>query len=100
MKHCPECNVEWEEKESITERFKVRYAREGIPSYLKADGFDTVESAATHTAEAYGCTPEHPRHFGVNHVGIQTRDYDGVSYWKCLICDSTFDRFTMKKVEE
>jgi hypothetical protein len=31
-------------------------------------------------------------------IGIETPDYDGVSYWKCPDCGAVWDRFTNHKV--
>ena len=81
-KNCPSCNTEWEEKETIKEHFENQ-------------GYSTRK--AVQTAAMYGCTPENPKHFGKNVVGIEIRGgYDGVSYWKCQVCETMFDRFTMK----
>jgi len=39
--------------------------------------------------------------FGVNIMGIEIRGkYDGVSYWKCTSCNTYWDRFTERVVEE
>ena len=82
-KNCPHCNTAWEEKETIYEYFLEKYG-------------DPIKARAT--AEMYGDTEEHPKHFGLDVVGIETDNYDGVSFWQCLKCGSTFDRWTMKKV--
>ena len=83
IKKCPNCGVPWERKENIYEFF--RHNR----GYSKKD--------AAEAADMYGCTKEHPKHFGINVVGIETEQYDGVSYWKCEKCGIVFDRWTMKK---
>ena len=83
--HCPSCNIEWEEKQTITEHF----VNEGY-----------TLSKAVQTGAMYGCTPNTPQHFGVNVVGIEIQgQYDGVSYWKCTSCGTVFDRWTMKPVD-
>jgi len=51
--HCPSCNIEWEEKQTITEHF----VNEGY-----------TLSKAVQTGAMYGCTPNTPQHFGVNVV--------------------------------
>lgn len=82
-KNCPHCGTDWEEKETIYERF---IAMGYTPEKAK-------ESAAM-----YGHTDETPRHFGKDVVGIEVMGkYDGVSYWQCQKCDTVFDRWTMKE---
>lgn len=83
---CPSCNIEWEEKETITE-------------YFESQGY--TPRKALQTGALYGCTPETPKHFGKNVVGIEVRgQYDGISYWKCTVCEVVHDRWTMKPVDE
>lgn len=82
-KRCPECGIAWERKENIYEYFR---------DYR---GYSKEEAAKA--AEMYGCTKEDPKHFGINVVGIETEKYDGISYWRCDVCGSVFDRWTMKK---
>lgn len=83
-KECPKCGIEWEEKETIYEFFLNKYQD---------------EEKARKTAECYGCTPENPKHFGKNVIGIEIQGmYDGISFWECQACKSTFDRFTMEEV--
>ena len=85
-KSCPSCNCDWEEKETITEFF----LRKG-----------NTKEEAEKSGAMYGCTPETPRHFGKNVVGIEIMGgYDGISYWKCTECNATFDRWTMKEVDK
>lgn len=81
--HCPKCGTPWEEEETIYEHFLQRYGS---------------EEKARETAAMYGCTPENPKHFGKDVVGIEIPGkYDGVSYWQCQKCDTVFDRWTMKE---
>ena len=80
---CPECNTPWREEETIFQHFLNKGK--------------SVEEAAE-TASHYGCTPQTPKHFGKDVVGIEIQGhYDGVSYWQCKKCEATFNRFTMKK---
>ncbi len=82
---CPECSTPWEEEEIIFQHFLAKGK--------------TVEEASK-TAANYGCTPQTPKHFGKDVIGIQIRGgYDGVSFWKCQKCETVFDRFTMEKQE-
>lgn len=82
IKACPECGIPWEMDVNIYDYFRNR-------GYSKED--------AAKTAEMYGCTKEEPKSFSINVVGIETEQYDGVSYWKCDKCGTAFDRWTMKK---
>lgn len=85
-KRCPKCGVEWQEKETIYEFFLNKYGN---------------EEKARETAKYYGCVPENPKHFGKNVVGIEIQGmYDGISFWECQECKSTFDRWTMKEVDK
>ena len=85
-KNCPKCGIAWEEERSIYEYFLEKY---------------NDETQARKTAEMYGCTPEAPRHFGKNVVGIEVQGmYDGISFWECQSCKGTFDRWTMKEVKD
>lgn len=82
---CPKCKVPWRKEETIYEYFLREYNN---------------EEEARKSAEMYGCTPEHPMHFGVNVVGIEDSEiYDGISYWKCQKCNTYFSRWTMKEIE-
>lgn len=33
-------------------------------------------------------------------IGIETDDYDGISFWECPDCKARWDRFTGKRVDE
>ncbi len=99
-KHCPKCETPWEEKETITEYFTNLFEKEGIPDYAKKDdrgarfkGVVPVKKAATNVAQSYGCTPETPKHFGKDVVGVEM-DRDRVEYWECQKCKVHIDRFT------
>lgn len=86
LKSCPECNVTWEAKETIFDHFRSK---------------GHTVSEARESASHYGCTPENPKHFGVNMMGIEIPGkYDGVSYWKCTECNTIFDRWTQKPAHE
>jgi hypothetical protein len=87
LKSCPQCGIGWEEKETITEHFHNSYTKDGIPEYiLKETPLISVEDAAIKTASNYGCKPDNPKHFSINMYGLETEDYDGVSYWVCTSC--------------
>lgn len=81
-KSCPSCEAPWEAEETIYQHFVNR---------------GKTPAEATKSAEMYGCTPENPKHFGINVVGIEIPGkYDGVSFWKCQECETVFDRWTME----
>ena len=84
-KQCPACAVTWEEEETIYE-------------YFLAQGNDEVE--ARRIAEMFGCVPDNPKHFGANVMGIEVREYDGITYWKCLACEVTFNRWDLKPADK
>ena len=85
MKNCPKCNIAWEEEKTIYDHFLSTGKN---------------EEEAREAAASYGDTKETPKHFGKNCVGIETEEYDGVSYWKCTSCNAVFDRWTMKETDK
>lgn len=81
-KECPVCRIPWKSNDTIYEHF------------LK-EGKSTGE--ARRIALMYGDTVRQPKHFSINHHGVEIHgEYDGVSYWKCHNCNHHFDRWTMK----
>lgn len=97
--HCPNCNITWEEDQTIFEHFYNKYLSGGLPEYLFDDYINdsygvSAYVAALHTASMYGCTSETPRHFGINVIGIEDYSYDGISYWGCTNCGAVVGRFT------
>jgi len=89
--------INWEHEETITEYFTNEYTEKGVPEYLKKQGFFDVDLAAQHTASAYGCRVGQPKHFGANVIGIETDDYDGVSWWHCTVCGVAHSPWNPKK---
>lgn len=85
-KECPTCGIPWEHEETITEYFFRAYTENGIPDYILTKGIKDIKMAAASSASAFGCRPETPHHFGDNVVGVETDDYDGVSWWCCTVC--------------
>jgi hypothetical protein len=84
-KHCPECNITWEQEETIYEFFLNQHGD---------------KEKAMKTASLYGHTEEDPKHFSINVVGVEDPSkYDGVSYYKCTNCQRLFDRWTMEEVK-
>jgi hypothetical protein len=82
---CPKCKIPWQEEQNIYDHFK---------------SIGKSKEEATETASHYGCTKDNPKHFGKNVVGIEFRGgYDGISQWKCLSCNTKFNRWTMKEIK-
>jgi len=50
------------------------------------------------SAAMYGWSEEDPKRFS-NIIGIETCGYDGVSYWKCPSCKTTWNRWTGEEEE-
>jgi hypothetical protein len=71
------------------------YEQNGIPELDRQKAF----ALADKYAEAYGATRYYGK-FGGAIIGIEDPyQYDGVSYWQCLKCKHTWDRFTGKEVK-
>ena len=84
-KNCPECNITWEQGETIYEFFLNQHGD---------------KERAMETASHYGHTEEDPKHFSINVVGVEDPSkYDGVSFWLCTNCQRLFDRWTMEEVK-
>lgn len=91
MKHCPACGITWE--------------GDLIPIGLYKNNPEMTWKEAIEHAEHYGWTFENEKRFGVNYIGIEyTYDhpahYDGVSEWKCTVCNARFSRWTGKQLGE
>lgn len=84
--NCPGCNTPWEEEQTIYEYFLEKYKD---------------KDKAKEVALMYGCTEDLPKHFSKNVTGIEIQGgYDGVSYWKCGVCNKVFDRWTLNEVKD
>jgi hypothetical protein len=80
---CPECGVNWKGPE--------------IPDEMMAKRPQMSRKEAEEIAsEDFGWTPENSRHFCENVVGVV--EHDRVAVWKCLACNSEFDRDTVRLV--
>lgn len=94
--HCPKCNCQWR-SEHILEHF-LRRRSEGDPSYV-----DKTDEEIEEIAESYGCTADDPRYFnrliGVELDWDHPQHYDGVSYWMCPSCKTTWNRWTKEEEE-
>ena len=91
---CPECGFFWK-GEDIHAHFLKRRA-EGDSHYA-----DKTDEEIRETAGHYGWTEEEPISFS-HIVGIELpyghpNRYDGVSYWMCPKCRTTWNRFSGEK---
>lgn len=91
VKNCPKCGFLLDGGD-IVETFKEMRAN-GDPYYKDKTDEDIKKSAAL-----YGWTKEDPKRFS-NIIGVETHDYDGVSYWKCPSCKTTWNRWTGEEEE-
>jgi len=73
---CPACKADLE-GDLIFDTFMEKHGDEG---------------KALKICEMYGATKTTGR--WKRQIGIETPDYDGVSYWKCPDCNAVWDRFT------
>lgn len=85
--NCPNCGVTWwgaEIPDGLLAHSKMIYRTR-----------EDAEKAAAH----YGWTKMNKKCFSENVVGVETQDYDGVSYWLCQNCGIYINRWTGKPVE-
>lgn len=73
---CPVCGEDLRDKDIYT-HFLERYG--------------DVQKAKE-TAAFYGATPENPKSFS-RMIGIETSQYDGVTWWMCPDCKARWKRF-------
>lgn len=90
--NCPKCGFLFDGGD-IVERFKEM--RDSGDSYYKNKTDEEIKEVASH----YGWSEEDPQRFS-NIIGIEVRGkYDGVSYWKCPCCKTTWNRWTGEEEE-
>ena len=90
--NCPKCDFNLDGGD-IFEHFKEM--RANGDSYYK----DKTDDEIRETAAMYGWSEETPKRFE-NIIGIEIRGkYDGVSYWKCPKCTTTWNRWTREEEE-
>jgi len=63
---------------------------EDIYEHFIKNGYSPTE--ALDTAEMFGWTPDNKRCFQ-KVIGIETPQYDGVTWWMCPVCKCTWKRF-------
>ena len=96
LDNCPECGADWN-KGDIFEYFMLR--KETGDEHYKDKTVEEIKEVAGH----YGWTEENPKCFR-RLIGIELpyghpNRYDGVSYWRCPDCETTWNRFTGEKEE-
>ena len=96
QKQCPECGFFWQGEDIFAHFLKMK--EEGDPYYA-----NKTEEEIREVAGHYGWTEENPRCFS-RLVGVELPyghpdRYDGVSYWMCPKCRTTWNRWTTKKEE-
>jgi Zn-finger nucleic acid-binding protein len=81
--NCPECGSLWNDGD-VLEKLRKTYPL-------------MSENTLLEWAGDYGWTPKNKAHFG-RVIGIEIQgEYDGVSYYQCPDCQTTWDRFTGEK---
>lgn len=88
---CPECKKSWKGK-SILDTFLLK-KEEGEPFYTsKSD-----EEIEKMVEESYSPPYHFSEVIGIELSWDHPKHYDGISYYKCPHCNSTFNRFTGEK---
>lgn len=90
---CPKCGSSWDGG-SIAETFKKMKA-EGNTYYGKM----TDEEIDKLVEESYAPPYRWGRQIGIELPYDHPNHYDGVSYWQCPDCNTTWNRFTRKEEE-
>ena len=85
---CPKCGSDWDGG-SILETF-IKQREEGVKCWQgKSD-----EQIEKEMKESYSPAYRWGREIGIELAYNHPKHYDGVSYWKCPDCKTTFNRFT------
>lgn len=84
-KVCPKCGADWD-------------AGDIYETLRKQDHYkDKSDEEVKKVAGNYGWTEETPKRFS-HLTGVEIRGrYDGVSYWECPNCKTSWNRFTGEK---
>lgn len=87
LKECPKCGANWDGGDIY------EYFRKAHPEKTDAENKES--------AECYGWRENNKEHFS-HLIGIELsmdnpKYYDGVSYWQCPECGTTWNRFTNKE---
>ena len=86
-KNCPKCNANWEGG-SILETFKEQQ---------KVKGSWCENMTDEEMLEGYSPPYRWSRQIGIELPLDHPNHYDGISYWQCPDCKTTFNRFTGKE---
>lgn len=81
--NCPKCNSNWNGS-PILETF-IKQREEGVKCWQNKSNEEIEAEMKEHYRPPYVWRRE---------IGIETLDYDGISYWQCPDCKTTFNRFT------
>jgi rubrerythrin len=109
LSHCPNCHERWQDELNLHERL-LQKRQDGDEYYANKTDEQIRESA--HFFGWYANGEEYvgydgEKRFGTAEtedlrsskvVGIEVQGlYDGVSYWRCPFCGTTWDRWTGKE---
>ena len=80
---CPKCGADWDDGD--------------IYEYFRKTNPDQSEEEALKSAKMFGWSNENRERFS-RLIGVEiSGNYDGVSYWQCPDCGTTWNRFTNKE---
>lgn len=89
-RECPKCNASWDGGSILEVFLKQRdEAKPGGYRYGQTD-----EEVEKHMKECYSPPYRWGREIGIELSWNHPKHYDGVSYWECPDCKTTFNRFT------
>lgn len=90
---CPKCNSNWDGG-SIVDTF-IKQRDEGS-TYWKGKSDEEIEQ---YVKDSYSEPYRWGREIGIGLAYDHPKHYDGVSYWQCPDCKTTFNRFTGEEEE-
>jgi len=91
--NCPKCGVSWDGG-SILEAF-IKQRENGSKYYLGKSDSEIEEDMKKHYSPPYRWR----REIGIELAYDHPKHYDGISYWQCPDCKTTFNRFTGEEEE-
>lgn len=95
MDKCPKCGTSWDGG-SILETF-LRQRDEAKPDEYRYGWTD--EEVEKSMKESYSPPYRWGREIGIELPYNHPQHYDGMSYWECPDCSTTFNRWTGKEEE-
>ncbi len=90
LTECPHCKTPWQRTETITEYFLRYYTSHGVSQYKQEKGLNTPEEAAADSALNFGCTPDSPKHFGIDVIVVQAQRSGDRDMLECQKCKRQF----------